>query len=165
MPVADFVIRPARPGDADAFVALVRGLAAFEKLPPPDAAAEARLREHAFGAEPRFELLVAERGDAVVAYAAYFRTYSTFRALPSLYLEDVFVDPGARGLGIGTAIMKELARIAVARGCGRFEWTVLDWNEGARRFYRSLGADVLRQWWLCRVDGQALGRLAAQVKG
>jgi GNAT superfamily N-acetyltransferase len=151
-PSADLVLRAAVPADGPAFVELVRALADFEKLAGPDDAAAARLVEHAFGATPRYPLLVGERGGELVAYAVYFFTYSTFRALPTLYLEDLFVHPRVRRGGIATAMMAELRRLAVANGCGRFEWTVLDWNEGAQRLYDGLGAKRLREWQLCRVD-------------
>jgi GNAT superfamily N-acetyltransferase len=160
MTAPDTVIRPARPADGPAYVDLVRGLASYERLPPPDDAAAARLLEHAFGPRPRYELLVAELGGAVVAYAAYFDTYSTFRALPSLYLEDLFVHPSVRGRGIGTALVRALAAAAVARGCARFEWTVLDWNVGAQGFYTALGARILNDWRLCRLDGEDLASFA-----
>jgi GNAT superfamily N-acetyltransferase len=156
---AGFVIRKARPDDGPAYVALVRALAEFEKLPGPDDAAAARLVEHAFAARPRYELLVTEVAGTVEGYAAFFETYSTFRALPSLYLEDLFVHPRARRRGLGTALVRALARLAVERGCGRFEWTVLDWNTGAQAFYRGLGATILTEWRLCRVDGEALAAL------
>jgi GNAT superfamily N-acetyltransferase len=155
-----FRIRPARPADVPAVVELVRGLADFEKLPGPDEAAAARFGQHGFGPQPRFGLLVAEVDGPVRGYALFFDTYSTFRAAPSLWLEDLFVHPDVRRRGIGRALMLELARLAVARGCERFEWTVLDWNEGARRFYRSLGASMLGEWQVCRVEGEALARLA-----
>ena len=154
-PAADaFHIRPAARGDLPGVLALIRGLAEFEKLPGPDAGAEARFARH-FD-ERRFELLVAERDGELAAYALYFMTYSTFLVQPSLYLEDVFVRPGDRKRGLGGAILRHLAAIAVERGCGRFEWTVLDWNVEAQRFYRSLGAKVLTDWWVCRLDGEAL---------
>jgi GNAT superfamily N-acetyltransferase len=145
-------IRRAVPADADAFVSLVDALARFEKLPPPDAAARARLVEHAFGDAPRFELWVAELAGAVVAYAVTFETYSTFRALPTLFLEDLFVHPDARRRGVATAMLATLRAHAEARGCGRFEWTVLDWNEGAQALYRGIGAELLDDWRVCRVD-------------
>jgi GNAT superfamily N-acetyltransferase len=138
----------------------VRGLAAFEKLPAPDDAAAARLLAHAFGAQPRYDLTVVELGGALVAYAAHFETYSTFRAQPSLYLEDLYVREDARRKGIGAGLLRHLARRAIARECGRFEWSVLDWNEGAQRFYRSVGARILDDWRLCRVEGEALASLA-----
>jgi GNAT superfamily N-acetyltransferase len=154
------ILRRATAADGAAYIELVRGLAAFEELEPPDDAAAARLLEHAFGPRPRYDLLVVELGGELVAYAVFFETYSTFRALPSLYLEDVFVREDARGRGIGASILRHLARLALERGCGRFEWSVLDWNERARSFYRSLGARVMTDWQLCRVDGDALASLA-----
>jgi GNAT superfamily N-acetyltransferase len=155
------MIRPATPSDGPAFIALVRALAAFERLEPPDDAAAVRLLTHAFGDRPRYELRVAELAGELVGYAAFFETYSTFRALPSLFLEDLFVRQDARGRGIGAGLLGCLARLAVERGCGRLEWSVLDWNEGAQRFYRSLGARVLDEWNLCRLDGDALLALGA----
>lgn len=153
-------LRRATPADGAAFIQLVRALAAFEELEPPDDAAATRLLEHAFGPRPRYELVVVELRGELVAYAAFFETYSTFRALPSLYLEDLFVRQDVRGRGIGGQLLRHLARLAVERGCGRFEWCVLDWNERAQRFYRSLGANVMTDWQLCRLDGDALGALA-----
>ncbi len=155
------VIRAARPADGPEYVALVRGLAAFEGLAPPDDMAAGRLLAHAFGAKPRYELLVVELDGRLVGYAAFFETYSTFRALPSLYLEDLFVLPEARARGIGRCLMLRLAGLAVERGYGRFEWSVLDWNADAQRFYRSLGSHIHTEWHLCRVDGDALLALAA----
>jgi GNAT superfamily N-acetyltransferase len=156
-------LRPATPADGAAYIQLVRGLADFEELAPPDDAAAARLLEHAFGPRPRYELLVVELRGELVAYAAFFETYSTFRALPSLYLEDVFVREDARRRGIGGQILRHLAGLALERGCGRFEWSVLDWNERAQSFYRSLGARIMTDWQLCRVDGEALGALARRA--
>lgn len=159
------VLRPATAADGAAYIALVRGLAAFEKLTPPDDAAAARLLEHAFGNRPRYELLVVELRGELVAYAAFFETYSTFRAQPSLYLEDVFVRDDARGQGIGGQILSHLAAVAMERGCGRFEWSVLDWNERAQGFYRSLGARIVNEWQLCRIDDAALASLAQRADG
>ena len=155
-----FRIRPARPADGPAFVALVRAFADFEKLSPPDDAAGARLLADAFGERRRFDLLVAEVDGRVQGYALFFEAYSTFRAAPTLWLEDLFVHPAVRGRGIGRAMMQEVARTAVARGCERFEWSVLDWNEGAQRFYRSIGARMLGEWLVCRLEGTALAALA-----
>ncbi len=159
--MAAFTIRPAQRADGPALVRLVRALADFEKLPPPDDEAARRLIEHAFGARPRFDVLVADVDGQVRAYALFFESYSTFRAAPSLWLEDLFVESAVRGRGIGASFMRELARVAVARGCHRFEWTVLDWNERARRFYQSLGARLLGEWQVCRVEGEDLGLLAS----
>jgi GNAT superfamily N-acetyltransferase len=154
------VIRPATPADLPAIVELVRGLAEFEKLPGPDAGAEARFA--ADFARGRFHALVAEpTGGALQAYALYFFTYSTFEARPSLYLEDLFVTPAARGQGIGERLMRALAAEAVRADCARFEWTVLDWNVRAQKFYASLGAEMLDAWRVCRVTGDRLTRLAA----
>lgn len=156
------IIRAASPDDGAAFIALVRALAAFEELPAPDEAGAARLLEEAFGPRPRFELRVVELAGELVAYAVFFETYSTFVARPSLYLEDLFVSAAARGRGIGTLLLEHLARLAVERGCGRFEWAVLDWNENAQRFYRGLGARISTEWHLCRLDGEALRRLGSR---
>jgi GNAT superfamily N-acetyltransferase len=153
-------LRPARAEDIPQVVALIRALADFEKLPGPDEAAERRFAADFAASPPRFQLLVAEHDGALVGYALYFFTYSTFLAQPSLYLEDLFVHPDRRSNGIGRSMLIELARLAVAHGCGRFEWTVLDWNVRAQAFYRSMGATVLKEWQVCRVDGQALITLA-----
>jgi GNAT superfamily N-acetyltransferase len=146
------VVRQARRTDAPAILELVRALADFEALPGPDDAAGARFLEHGFGSQPRFESLVAELDGAIVAYAIFLTTYSTFRMQPTLFLEDVFVHPRVRRRGIGTAIMQRLRALAVERGCGRLEWMVLDWNAGAQVFYERLGAKQLGEWRLCRVD-------------
>jgi hypothetical protein len=156
---APFHIRPARPTDGPAIIRLVNGLASFEKLPGPDAEAARRLVAAAFSETPPFAVLVAEVDGTVQGYALFFYGYSTFRAAPTLWLEDLFVDPEVRGRGIGRALMRELARTAVAHGCARFEWSVLDWNENAQRFYQSVGATVLGEWLVCRVEGAALVRL------
>lgn len=158
---APALLRPATAADLDAVVALIRALADFEKLPGPDAAAEARFCADFARSPPRFELEVAELDGEIVAYALYFMTYSTFLARPSLYLEDLFVHPARRSRGIGEALLRRLAARAVERGCGRFEWTVLDWNAGAQAFYRRLGARILPEWRVCRVDGDALPALGA----
>lgn len=144
-------VRRAVPADAPAYVALVRALAEFEKLPPPDESAAARLVADAFADPPRYELWVAELGGEVVAYAVTFPTYSTFRALPSLFLEDLFVHPSARRAGVATAILARLREEAVARGCGRFEWFVLDWNVDAQKLYARIGAEEQAAWRLWRV--------------
>ena len=144
----DTLIRAAEPRDLPSVVALVRALADFEKLEGPDDDAARRLADD-FGAG-RYSLFVAEQGGAIVGYALYFFTYSTFLAKPSLYLEDLFVHPGARGRGIGERFMRALAQVAVERGCGRFEWTVLDWNVDAQKLYEGIGAKLLGEWKLVR---------------
>jgi GNAT superfamily N-acetyltransferase len=156
-----FRIRAAVPADIPAVVALIAELAEFEHLTGPDQLAAGRLEEHAFGATPRCQILVADAdGAGVVGYAVYFMTYSTFLAKPSLYLEDLFVKPAFRRQGIATGCLRELAAIAVARGAGRFEWAVLDWNVAAQQFYVGLGAKVLPDWRVCRMEGDALASLA-----
>ena len=146
-------IRPARPADGPAVIELICALAEYEKLEPPEEAAQQRLLEHAFADPPTVELWVASLdGSQVDGYAATFTSYSTFRALPSLYLEDLFVHPRARRHGLGTAMMEYLLAEARRRGCGRFEWTVLDWNSSAQQFYRGLGANMLEAWRIMRVD-------------
>jgi GNAT superfamily N-acetyltransferase len=150
--MTDVAIREARREDAEAILALVRALADFEKLPGPDAAAAARFVEHGFSPHPAFEGFVAELDGAIVAYAIVFTTYSTFLMKPTLFLEDLFVHPAARRRGVATAIMERLRSIAIARGCGRFEWMVLDWNAGAQALYARVGARQLAEWRLCRVE-------------
>jgi hypothetical protein len=153
-------IRPGVAADLPEVLRLVASLATFEKLPGPDEGALARYQ--ADFARGRFGLLVADGAPGRLAgYAIYFYAYSTFAARPTLYLEDLFVDPAARRQGLGTAFLRRLARVALEEGCGRFEWTVLDWNEPAQALYRALGARIQREWWLCRVDGDALSTLAA----
>lgn len=146
------IVRPATRADAPAVVGLVRALAEFERLPSPTDEAAARFVEHGFGARPWFETLVAELDGALVAYALHFTTYSTFAMRPTLFLEDLFVLPHARRRGIATALMARLRALAVERGCGRFEWMVLDWNTGAQALYDRLGARRLDAWRLCRVE-------------
>jgi len=155
-PSPAFGLRAALPDDVPAILGLIAELAAFEHLSAQMEATEERLRRHLFGPRPAAECWVAEVDGVVVAYAIYFHNFSTFLAQPGLYLEDVYVQPAFRGRGIGGALLRALGRLAVERGCGRFEWTVLDWNEGAIRFYRGLGAAVLPDWRVCRMEGETL---------
>ncbi len=155
------MIRLATPTDIPAIVHLIRALAEYEKLSHQVVVDEARLREHLFGPKPYAEVLLAEDGGQVVGYALFFHTYSTFLGRPSLYLEDLFVLPEQRGRGHGKALLARLARLAVERDCGRFEWMVLDWNTPAIEFYESLGAAMAPEWKLCRMTGEALRRFAA----
>jgi GNAT superfamily N-acetyltransferase len=150
--MSDVAIRDARRDDAPAILALVRALADYEQLEGPDDAAAARFVEHGFGSRPSFEALVAEVEGEIVAYAIFLTTYSTFRMQPTLFLEDLFVHPRARRRGVATAIMAHLRALAVARGCGRFEWMVLDWNTGAQALYARVGARQMDTWRLCRVE-------------
>jgi GNAT superfamily N-acetyltransferase len=150
--VSDATIREARREDTAAILALVRALADYEQLPGPDADAAARFVEHGFGARPLCESFVAEVDGEVVAYAIVVITFSTFLMKPTLFLEDLFVHPRARRRGIATALMRHLRALAVDRGCGRFEWLVLDWNAGAQALYERVGARQLAEWRLCRVE-------------
>jgi GNAT superfamily N-acetyltransferase len=153
------VIRSARPGDVAAILRLIRALAEYEKLAHEVVATEAALRETLFGAQPAAEVLLAEEDGHAVGLALFFQNYSTFLARPGIYLEDLFVEPAHRGRGIGKALLQAVARLAVRRGCGRFEWSVLDWNTPAIEFYRALGARPMSDWTIMRVTGEALRRL------
>jgi GNAT superfamily N-acetyltransferase len=155
-------IRKATASDADLLISLILGLAEFEKLEPPDEAAQQRLVADAFGSRPRFDVFLAEVEGKVAGYAFTFETYSTFLALPTLYLEDLFVLPEFRSKRVGYALMIFLAQEAVKRGCGRMDWTVLDWNEHAIEFYKRLGGEHLKEWYYYRLDRAALERLASQ---
>jgi GNAT superfamily N-acetyltransferase len=153
------VIRSARPDDVGAILRLIRALAEYEKLAHEVVATEAALRETLFGAQPAAEVLLAEEGGQAVGLALFFPNYSTFLAKPGVYLEDLFVEPAHRGRGIGKALLQAVARLAVQRGCGRFEWSVLDWNKPAIDFYQALGARPMSDWTIMRVTGEALRRL------
>lgn len=153
-------IRTARAEDAGAIHGLIAELAEFEKLTHLLIATEQSLRDALADAQPRVECLVAERDSEVVAYALFFHNYSTFLGRRGLYLEDLYVSPKARRGGIATMMLRRLATIAVERQCGRFEWTVLDWNEPAIQFYQSLGASVLPEWRVVRMAGDALESFA-----
>ena len=157
----DFSIRPATPGDVAELLRLIRELAEYEKLAEMAVGTDARMRESLFGARPAAEALVAERGGRTVGFAIYFTTFSTFLCKPGLYLEDLFVEPEHRGSGIGKALLRRLAALAVERGCGRFEWRVLDWNEPSIRFYESLGAKLMPEWVLVRMADRSIAQLAA----
>jgi hypothetical protein len=156
-----FLIDPARPRDTAALHALIRGLAEYERLVHLAVGTEAQLAEELFGARPVIEAVLGWENGRAVGFALYFHNFSTFLARRGLYLEDLFVVPEARGRGYGKALMRHVARVAVQRGCGRFEWTVLDWNRTAIDFYRSLGAEVLPDWRVCRLTGEPLAALGA----
>jgi GNAT superfamily N-acetyltransferase len=157
---ADLVIRYATSKDSPSILAFIRELAAYEKLEGEVVADEAQLRATLFGVRPAAEVLLAELADQPVGFALFFQSYSTFLAKPGLYLEDLFVRPAARGKGVGGALMSALARIAVQRHYGRFEWSVLDWNEPAIEFYARLGARPLKEWIIQRLTGAPLAELA-----
>ena len=165
-PPLPYTVRAAEPRDTGAIVQLIRDLAEFEQLTHLLQVTPEKLRPQLFGERPAAEALVAETGDGkgrgeVVAFALYFTNFSTFLAQPGLYLEDLYVQPGHRGSGIGKALLTRLAALAVERGCGRFEWSVLDWNADAIRFYEGMGATVMPDWRICRVTGDALKTLGA----
>ena len=154
------VIRRGTERDVPTILRLIRGLAQYERLAHEVEATTARVRAHGFGRRRYFETIICRRGGKPVGFALYFFTYSTFLARPTLYLEDLFVLPEERGKGAGKALLRALAKIAVARGCGRMEWTVLDWNTPSIRFYKSLGARLRKEWLLTRLTGAPLKRLA-----
>jgi GNAT superfamily N-acetyltransferase len=162
---ASLTIRRGTRRDVPTVLALVRGLAEYERLLHQCVATPAKLRRDGFGRRPYFQTLIARRGGRPIGFALYFFTYSTFLARPTLYLEDLFVLPAERGRGAGLALLRALARLAVRRGCGRMEWTVLDWNRPAMRFYRALGAGFRTEWVLTRLTGPALARLAGGATG
>ncbi len=164
-----FTIRSAELRDVAPIVGLIRELAEFEQLTHLLQVTPEKLRPHLFGEKTVVEAMVAElpadavgEGESrVVAFALFFTNFSTFLAQPGLYLEDLYVRPAQRGAGIGQALLARLGRLAVERGCGRFEWSVLDWNQNAIRFYEKMGASVLPDWRICRVSGDALQRFGS----
>jgi GNAT superfamily N-acetyltransferase len=154
------MVRPARAEDVSAIVQLVRELADYERLSQEVALCEGDLRQQLFGTDPAAEVLIAEEQGEVVGFALFFRNFSTFLAKPGLYLEDLFVRPHARGRGHGRALFRAVAKLAVERGCGRFEWAVLDWNQPAIDFYRSFGALPMNEWTVFRLTAEPLLALA-----
>lgn len=158
---AELHIRPATPGDVPLILRFIRDLADYEKLTHQLAVDEAALRTHLFGPRPCAEVLLGFAGAEPAAFAVFFQNFSTFLGRPGLYLEDLFVRPAFRRRGFGRAMLLHLGRLANRRGCGRFEWTVLDWNRPAIEFYQSLGATVLPDWRVCRVTGDNLARFGA----
>jgi GNAT superfamily N-acetyltransferase len=158
-----FSLRSAQPDDVPAVLALIRALADYEKLGHEVVATELRLRQALFppaGAKPDAHCIIAEAGGSPAGFALYFFNFSTFLARPGLYLEDLFVKPEFRGQGLGKALLLHLAKLANARGCGRMEWAVLDWNQPAIAFYESLGAKRLKEWQVCRLTGPDLQQYA-----
>ena len=156
-----FILRDARPGDEALLLRFIRELAEYEKLLHEVRATEAGLGATLFGPRPFAEALVVEKAGTPVGFALWFFTVSTFNGAPSLYVEDVYVQQAHRGGGIGRAIFADLARRALAHGCHRMDWSVLDWNEPAIRFYRSIGAQPVLGWTVQRLTGEALAKLAA----
>ena len=155
-------IRNASADDIPLILQLIRELAEYEKVPEKAVATSEDLRRDGFTGNPKFRVLIAEWEGEPAAFALFFYHYSTWMGRPTLFLEDVFVRPRFRGKGIGKALLRRLAKLAVNEGCGRFEWQVLDWNTPAMQFYESLGAQVMKEWLTMRVSGDELKRLAAE---
>lgn len=155
-----YTIRSAVRTDAATIVELIHELAEYEKLAHACAITAGQIETHLFGARPCAEALVAEHEGEAIGFALFFQTFSTFRGQPGIYLEDLFVRPAHRGRGVGKALLARLAALAVERDCGRLEWAVLNWNEPAIGFYKSLGARPMDEWTVYRVDGEALANLA-----
>ena len=156
-----FVLRSATPDDVPVILECIRGLAEYEKLAHEVVATEARLHETLFGERPAAEVILASAGGNPAGFALFFHNYSTFLAQRGVYLEDLFVFPRYRGQGLGRVLLARLAQIALDRGCARLEWSVLDWNVDAIRFYQSVGARAMSEWTVNRVTGDALRALAA----
>ena len=156
------VIRPGERADVPLIAELIRGLARFEKLEHEVTMTEERLSSNLYGPHRYAETLIAEQDDEPVGFALFFHNFSTFLAKPGIYLEDLFVIPERRGSGVGRALLKELARLAVERDCGRLEWSVLDWNREAIAFYERLGAKPNTEWTIYRLTGEALSALGRE---
>ena len=158
---SSLAIRPATASDVAAIFGMIHELAVFEKLEHMMIAKESMLHDSLFGPHPACEALVGEEHGEVVTFALFFHNFSTFLCRKGLYLEDLYVRQSQRGKGFGKAMLARLAQIAVERECGRFEWSVLDWNAPAIAFYEGVGAEVMPEWRICRVAGDALTALAA----
>jgi GNAT superfamily N-acetyltransferase len=157
-------IRSATPGDTVLIFQFIRELAIYERLEHAVTGSEAQLHDALFGARPLCEVLIAELHGQPQGFALFFHNFSTFLTRAGIYLEDLYVRESARGAGLGLALMQHIAKLAVERGCGRFEWAVLDWNEPSIRFYRQLGAIAQDDWTVQRLSGDALLELAAKAK-
>lgn len=155
-----FSIRDAAPDDAATIAAFVRGLAEYEHLEHEAKATAEDFRRALFGTPPRAWALIAESGGVAVGFSLWFYNFSTFHGRPGLYVEDVFVAPVHRGQGVGRALFRAMAARAVAEGCARMEWSVLDWNAPAIAFYRAVGARAMDEWTVQRLDGEALRKFA-----
>jgi GNAT superfamily N-acetyltransferase len=153
------MIRPAIPDDVPTIASMIRELADYEVLAHEVTMEEGKLREHLFGGRPYAEVLVAETAQEVVGFALFFHNYSTFVGKPGIYLEDLYVRPSFRKHGHGKGLLQAVAQLALERGCGRLEWSVLDWNEPSIAFYKSLGARAMDEWTIYRVTGEALAKL------
>ena len=154
------LIRPAEPADVPQILAFIRGLATYEREPDAVKATETQLLADGFGPDPYYHCLIAEYDSRPAGFAFYFYNYSTWLGRPGLYLEDLFVEPEFRSFGIGKALLKQVAAIAVEKGCPRLQWEVLDWNTPAIDFYKAMGAELMKEWLNVRIDGDALKKLA-----
>jgi len=160
----NFQIRPSTAHDAALILDFIRELAEYEKLAHEVTATEQDIQAQLFGSKPKAECVIAELDGKPIGFALYFHNFSTFVGKPGLYLEDLYIKPEFRGRGYGRRLLSYLAKLAVARGCGRFEWAVLDWNAPAIRFYASLGAEMMQSWRINRLSGSALQKLAAETR-
>ncbi|WP_449417094.1 N-acetyltransferase family protein [Phormidium nigroviride] len=159
---SEVILRSAVRTDVPVLFDLIKALAEYEKLSHLVTGDAATLENHLFGTPTYAEVILADMGGKVVGWALFFHNYSTFLTKPGIYLEDLFVLPEYRGQGIGKSLIAYLAKLVVERGCGRLEWSVLDWNENAIAFYKGIGADVLPDWRICRVTGESLVSLASR---
>jgi GNAT superfamily N-acetyltransferase len=156
---SNLIVRFAEPNDYSVLFELIQGLAEYEKLSHAVTGDALALKEHLFGSHRYIEAILAESAGKAVGFALFFHNYSTFLTKPGIYLEDLFVLPEYRRQGIGKALITKVAQITLERDCGRLEWSVLDWNEPAKEFYRSMGASILDDWRICRVTEDALTQL------
>lgn len=159
------IIRPAEPRDCQTIVDLIYELAIYEKLAEKAVATAADIERDLFGDNPVIRVLIAEEDERALGFALFFRSYSTFLGRPGIYLEDLYVHERDRGRGIGKALLSAVAQVAVAEGAGRFEWSVLDWNEPAIGFYKRLGAEMMDGWTTCRLEGDGIRLLAGLGAG
>jgi len=157
------IVRSATPADVPAIFNLIQALAEYEKLSHAVTGNPENLEQHLFGSKPYAEAIIAEYEEKSVGFALFFHNYSTFLTQPGIYLEDLFVLPQYRRQGIGKALLTYLAKLALSRDCGRLEWSVLDWNESAIAFYKSMGASILDEWRICRVNDESLITMANQA--
>jgi GNAT superfamily N-acetyltransferase len=157
------ILRPARKNDVAAIFNLIKALAEYEKLSDMVTGNIEDLTNHLFGERPLIDVIVAELEGKLVGYTLFFYNYSTFLTKPGIYIEDLFVLPEYRGQGIGKSLVNAVAKLALEKGCGRVEWSVLDWNAPAIVFYEHIGADILPDWRICRLTGDNLRHFAATV--
>lgn len=155
-------VRPSTPDDLPLIASFIRELAEYEKLSHEVRFDEAEIGRNLFAARPYAEALIGEIDGDAQGFALFFHTFSTFEGKPGIWLEDLYVRPAARGCGLGKALLLHVGRMALERGCARFEWSVLDWNEPSIRFYRALGARPMDEWRIMRLDGEALREVARQ---